>query len=132
LYDAETDVFSVKQRFLYPLVTKNGVMELVTQVVSSSWWRGPEDVELVHHVGGRWAMANRHSSTTGELLLPRWAWNRPTVLHELCHLQTWGRQHHGPAFAGSLLQAHELFGAVEDARALAEAFDEYGVRYLHP
>lgn len=134
IYDAEESVFVNDRAFIRRFTTLADVRRYVNRVVGSEWWYdldGPDWVDVEFTPGGSYAGAARVGSPEegATLWLPGWAWARSLVLHELTHLVTWKAQPHGIAFAGRLLEAHDLFGSRREAQALQDAFDEMGVRY---
>lgn len=65
---------------------------------------------------------------TMTMYLPRWAWRRNIVLHELAHMVVDPRvkQCHGPAYARTRLEAQYLFS--KDGPTLERAYREWRVR----
>ena len=132
VYDAEEAVFMQGRSFIRRFPTMYDVERYIGHVVRSDWWaslESPEFVDIEYITAAGFAAEATREGEHGRILLPRWAWNRPIILHELTHLVTWRGQAHGPRFAYRRLEAEELFGSIRDARRLQQTFDEYGVRY---
>lgn len=66
------------------------------------------------------------------LNLPRWARNRPVILHEITHALLPPSEHHGWLFAKSFLALVQHFIGREAALVLKGAYRSYRVRYKKP
>ena len=144
LYNAQEHAFTTRKRrvgpfttvrsFESPLRSMNEVLRFSSRIVRSRWWTergGPSYVELHHETewnGSARAYRWSFDRDSADVWLPRWAWNKPIVLHELAHLIATRGQPHGPTFAGVLLEMHELFVGKRSAKKLSAAFEKRGVR----
>ncbi len=133
LYEAQWQVFGEPTgRKTLRFASFRDVERFAAHVVGSDWWSWHSscDVELEYQDLDH---AYAHKVVREPLwyvVLPRWAWNRAAVIHELAHVATpYAKQFHGPAFARTLLDMHFIFGSKRDAARLREAFDREGVRY---
>lgn len=128
LYDMEAEVFVRGYKLEAPyLRSLDEVDRFVRRVTRSDWWRRYNGKAVnVLHVPGDYAQAFQEYN---EIWLPRWAWNRMTILHELAHLVTAAQaQAHGPTFTRRLIEAHELFGSRRQARRVEEVLREKQVK----
>ena len=125
-YRAERDVLNhVPQRQFRNL---DAVVRFVARVIKSDWYTGPPYVVVEERHQDAPAADSLVDQGVGHIRLPRWAWNKVSVLHELAHLCSWRGQDHGPAFARRVVEAHELFGTRATFDAYVEAFKWRGVR----
>ena len=106
-------------------------------VMPTDWWwqHGIDDLQITGQctpeLGPDYASAEK-DGTEATLFLPRrWSWTDNFVLHELCHLTTWGnaRQWHGPTFARDRLDAQYMFGLPNSGDNLELAYNKYSVKY---
>lgn len=140
LYSAEDSVFAEDK----PLSNLDDLCEWMDAgVLRSPWWEEahgrlvkeydiyPDLLVVGRPFDARNNIANITIDTgTGQaaLYLPRWAWTKEVVLHELTHCATWfARSAHGKDYATQRLVAQTLFG--RDAPLLRKAYDEFGVKY---
>jgi hypothetical protein len=124
VYRAERDLLAyIDVRHLQSM---DAVQRFVQRVINSDWWVGPHVVDIEHLPGRRYADSVERDGV-GIIRLPRWAWMKPTILHELTHLATPLGQPHGPTFCARLWEAHVRFSP-GTAEALLEAFEWRGVK----
>lgn len=84
------------------------VKRFVARFIKRKAWTSRTQVEriMVHSSSRTWAKGY-HIGYTGELDLPKWAWNKLIIAHELAHVMTpplYGRRAiHSREFAGTYL-----------------------------
>lgn len=128
VYDCEYEVFRhAKRDRRTPLFhSLDEVVAFCRRVTASEWWGDLNGPDVTVRLGyGDCAYADLDEDA---IELPRWAWKRSVVLHELTHLVTKRGQAHGPTFTARLLEAHELFGSKHQADELREEFYWMGVK----
>ena len=124
------DAEAIAMGYERALTCMEDVRRFAGRVARSRWWAeqgGPSLVEVFYEFKLDYAQAVK-TGDYGDLWLPRWAWNEPTVLHELAHLVVWRGQNHGPTYAGRRLEIEEEFGSKRGAKRLRAEFERRGVR----
>lgn len=111
--------------------TLTGVRRFVEEVTRSRWWQsrgGPSEVEV--RAGRKGQGRGRAHPDRGMISLPRMAWRRWYVVHELAHLIAPRRAAwHGPEFCRIYLAMLDRFCVEDEGRKLRVAFDGGRVRW---
>lgn len=86
---------------------------------------------IVEASSGSHATIKRNGWETVRLIrLNKYGRNKFTILHEIAHHITWGREDHGAEFADVLLQLTARYLGKPQADKLANAFNENRVRVM--
>lgn len=105
------------------------------RAIRKSWWRKHSQirhVKLLYPYAGGMSGATLEGNVLTICIRPE-SLNTSTLIHELAHGLAWVAGHdsekdHGPKFAGALIEAYRHLDCAASAEAVAEAFDEAGIR----
>lgn len=132
LYRAER---SLSQFTEHEEMTLVEIEAYLNKLVRSAWfqrrWPNIQEARLFGDGRGRRSACGWKHGGTAYMTLPRWARNKPVVLHELAHSTS--RHHgHGWAFAADYLTliTHEL--GEQAGKELRAAYKKNRVRYKKP
>lgn len=106
------------------------------KAIRRKWWRKRSDirhVKLVYPYAGGMSGATKEGAVLTICVRPE-SLNTSTLVHELAHGLAWNpkansEQDHGKAYAGVLIDAYRHLDCAATAEAVAEAFDDAGVKY---
>jgi hypothetical protein len=90
----------------------------------------PSKIIVEASSGSHATIKSRDWETVRLIRLNKYGRNKFTVLHEIAHHITWGRESHGAEFADVLLQFTTRYLGKPDADKLANAFNEKRVRVM--
>lgn len=110
-----------------PAIPAREARQVVEWIVADRGWE-PIDVRFYENrgSGSAWAYDKRRLITFNRKGL-----TRPTVLHELAHIETPGDRGHGPGFRGMYLYLARIY-LPRHAASLADAFHYYDLKVEMP
>jgi hypothetical protein len=140
VYNAEEEAHAKASRYLKQFFWKIEVSNFARSVVYSRWWRkhlGPNYIAglRVYKVSNRSdrAVCYVNSNSQVTLEMPKWAWNKRAILHELAHvIQPRPSQTHGPEFAASHLILLRQFVNTKVYNIFYSCYDEYEIKVGFP
>ncbi len=133
VYKAERSVQTLLSDTEYKFTSLQQCIDFVCKIECSKWYKS---VGLCGHnisiSDGRGSSRARAYCSSNRICLPRWARNKMTILHEICHMHYTSNfvASHGREFCKLFINAVKRWIGKEEADLLRYAYKTYGVKYV--
>lgn len=131
IYQSVDNAMTLKesQKFVNKVISHQGTRKLYEKY-KFTFDNYPAEIIVESSSGSHATMRFRGNGIVRLIRLNTFGRNKFTILHEIAHHLTWGREAHGPEFADTLISLVSKYLGKDEATKLKNAFNEKRVKVM--